>query len=182
MANQALITNPQPDIDAALPDTNTLTLLTFEVAGQSYGVPVTNVVRIIEMVTITGLPNAPDVIQGIINLHGKAVPIMDLRRRFALPVQPYGLHTPIILVDIGDEQIIGLVVDRVDLVLEVPAKDLEIVDVIVPLELLEQMATNAAYVAGVAKVDRQLILVIDVQVLLRPVEQAQLSEAMAGQS
>jgi purine-binding chemotaxis protein CheW len=159
-----------------------LSLLTFKVVEQSYGLPVTTVVRIIEMVTITHLPNAPTIIRGIINLHGKAVPVMDLRQRFGLPVKPYGLHTPIILVDIGNEQVMGLVVDWVEQVQTVPAEDLEIVDMVIPLELLEQMAINAGHLAGIAKVDRQLILILEAPTLLKATEQTELSRALASQN
>jgi purine-binding chemotaxis protein CheW len=160
-------------------DTNTLTLLTFTVADQTYGLPVTNVVRIIEMVTITQLPDVPETIQGIINLQGKAVPVMDLRRRFALPHKAYGLHTPIILANLnGDGRMLGLIVDAVEDVLEIAAENLEITETIVSAELAEQMAIQSAPLAGVAKVDRQMILVLNVGVLMSQVEHIKLSQAL----
>ena len=171
------------DSGAALPGTatvdgSTLTMLTFKVADQLCGLPVSSVVRIIEMVTITHLPGAPDSIKGIINLHGKTVPVMDLRQRFGLPEKPYGLHTPIVLVDISNDHILGLVVDMVETVLNAPAKDLEMVEVIVPTELSTQMAIQAAYLAGVAKVNRQMILILNVNALLQPAEQSKLFQAL----
>ena len=144
-----------------------LALLTFTMAGQAYGLPVNQVVRIIEMVTIIQLPGVPDLIQGIINLGGKVVPVMDLRRRFGLPPQAYGLYTPIILVDIDvGHRIFGLIVDTVEQVLDVSGDDLEITEAIMPTELANQMTTGAAYLAGAAKVDRQMILVLNVPALL----------------
>ncbi len=160
-----------------------LTLLTFKVGGQTYGLPVTSVVRIIEMVTITHLPGAPDSVQGIINLGGKAVPVMDLGQRFGLPGQAYGLHTPIILTDVVNDgrtaAPVGLIVDTVEQVLEVPTKNLEITETIVPAKLVEQMTTQMAYLDMVAKVDRQMILVLNVQALLTPIEQTKLSQLPA---
>jgi purine-binding chemotaxis protein CheW len=157
----------------------TLALLVFKVDDQLYGLPVISVVRIIEMVTITPLPGAPEVIEGIINLHGKAVPIMNLRRSFNLPPCSYGLHTPIILVDlISHDYILGLIVDTVEDVLEVSVDDLELTETIVPTELVTQMAARAAYLAGVAKVDWRLILVLNVQALLSPTVQGQLSRVL----
>jgi purine-binding chemotaxis protein CheW len=156
-----------------------LALLIFRVDDQLYGLPVTSVVRIIEMVTITPLPGAPEIIEGIINLHGKAVPVMDLRRRFNMPPCSYGLHTPIILVDlISQDHILGLIVDMVEDVLEVPVDALELTETMVPPELVTQMVTQAAYLAGVAKVDLQLILVLNVQALLSSTVQGQLSHAL----
>jgi len=163
------------------PDAPALTMLTFKVDDQRCGLPVSSVVRIIEMVTITTLPGAPDSIKGIINLHGKTVPVMDLRQRFGMIEQPYGLHTPIILVDINEDHVLGLVVDVVETVLDAPAKDLEMVEVIVPTELSTQMAVQAAYLAGVAKVDRQMILILNVTALLQPAEQSLLYEALENQ-
>ncbi|MEW5958012.1 MAG: chemotaxis protein CheW [Chloroflexota bacterium] len=166
------------------PGVQLLTLLTFQVGGQTYGLPVANVVRIIEMVTITPLPGAPEPIEGIINLRGKAVSVIDLRRRFGLPRQAYGLHTPIILADMegGDPRAtpVGLVVDTVERVLDIPPEDLAITDAIVPPELVKQMAAQAACggVAGVANVERQMIPVLDVRALLTSTEQIELAQAL----
>ena len=174
MTSEAIPTTTRTTESAA-----TLALLVFKVDDQLYGLPVISVVRIIEMVTITPLPGAPEVIEGIINLHGKAVPIMDLRRSFNLPPCSYGLHTPIILVDlISHDYILGLIVDAVEDVLEVSVDDLELTETIVPTELATQMAARAAYLAGVAKVDWRLILVLNVQALLSPTVQGQLSRVL----
>ena len=151
-----------------------ITLLTFDVAEQAYGLPVTDVVRIIEMVTITHLPDMPDTIQGIINLQGKTVPVMDLRQRFGLPPQAYGLHTPIILASMGGERMLGLIVDAVEDVLEVVAKNMEMAEAIVPKEL----SARAAPLAGVAKVNWQMILILNVQGLLSQTEHNELSQAL----
>ena len=161
--------------EATTQSTATLTtLLTFEVAEQTYGLPVTEVVRIIEMVTITHLPDVPDTIQGIINLQGRAVPVMDLRQRFRLPHQPYGLHTPIILVNMEGDRMLGLIVDAVEDVLEVVAKNMEMTDAIVPSEL----SSGVAPLAGVAKVNRQMILILNAQGLLSQTEHRELSQAL----
>lgn len=151
-----------------------ITLLTFDVAEQAYGLPVTDVVRIIEMVTITHLPDVPDTIQGIINLQGKAVPVMDLRQRFGLPHQAYGLHTPIILVNMDGDRMLGLIVDAVEDVLEVVAKNMEMTDDIVPAKL----SSGAAPLAGVAKLNRKMILILNVQGLLNQTEHIELSQAL----
>jgi purine-binding chemotaxis protein CheW len=161
------------------PQLNALALLTFKIAGQVYGLPVTDVVRIIEMVTITQLPDAPETIQGIINLQGKAVPVMDLRHRFGLPRQAYGLHTPIILADMTDEgHMLGLVVDTVEDVLNLPPEDFETTQAIIPTELAKQPAAQAAPLAGVAKINRQMMLILNVRALLSSTEQVELSQAL----
>jgi len=164
-----------------LADTDTEALLVSTVGEHRYGLPVTSVVRIVEMVTITPLPNAPSIIQGIINVQGKVVPVMELRHRFGLCRQAYGLHTPIILADMnGDGRMLGLIVDTVEDVIHVPRASLEITEAFVPPELMEQMATHAAHLAGVAKVDRQMIPVLEVRVLLTQTEEIELSQALAN--
>jgi purine-binding chemotaxis protein CheW len=158
-----------------------VTLLTFKVAGQVYGLPVAHVARIIEMVTMTHLPDAPDTIQGLINVQGKAVPVMDLRHRFGLSPLAYGLHTPIILADIGDNsRMLGLIVDAVEDVFEVPPTDLEMMDIFVPAEMVGQMAAQAGHLAGVAKVNRQMVLILNARALLNQTEQVKLSGALGG--
>jgi purine-binding chemotaxis protein CheW len=156
-----------------------LDLLVFNLDNQLYGLPVTSVVRIIEMVSITHLPGAPDMIEGLINLQGRAVPIVDLRRRFGLPVCPYGLHTPIILVDlISTDQILGLIVDSVEYVLKVQADDLELTETVVPPQLAAQVSNQAAFLVGLAKVNHRIILVLGVDALLTPATQSQLTEVL----
>jgi purine-binding chemotaxis protein CheW len=164
-----------------LADTDTQALLISTVGEQRYGLPITSVVRIVEIVTITPLPNAPSIIQGIINVQGKVVPAMELRHRFGLPRQAYGLHTPIILAEMnGDGQMLGLIVDTVEDVIHVPQAGLEITEAFVPAELMDWMAAQAAHLAGVAKVDRQMIPVLEVRALLTQTEQTELSQALAN--
>ena len=159
--------------------TDTLAMLTFTVGEQVYGLPVANVVRIIEMITITRLPGAPDIIKGIINVQGKTVPVIDVRHRFGLPARPYGAHTPIILTDPGrNERTIGLIVDTVQDVLSVASKNLEMTEMIVPPGLEQQITGQAAYLAGVAKVAQQLIVVLNARALLSLTEQTKLLQAI----
>jgi purine-binding chemotaxis protein CheW len=159
-----------------------MVLLTFEVAHQVYGLPVTDVVRIIEMVTITPLANLPRALQGVINVRGKIVSVLDLRRRFGLPEQPYHLHTPIILVDLQRQQMMGLVVDRVLDVVHLTGAELETTEAIVPANLVLEVGEQMGYLAGIAKVNRQIIPMLKVQGLLTPTEQVEVVQALNGQS
>ena len=86
-------------------------LVAFRLANQAYALPIEPVVRIIEMVTITPIPQVSGVVEGVINVRGAAVPVINLRRHFGLPEIPWGLRTPIILIQI-DEQTFGLIVDE----------------------------------------------------------------------
>lgn len=153
---------------------NTIDLLTFYVNGQVYGLPVTQVVRIIYMVTITPLPELSAVIEGIINVQGKATPVMNLRRRFNLPIRPYGLHTPIILTDTNEPGYrLGLIVDEVEDVLQSPRQRVESAETFLPTEM---MVPTAAYLAGVVKMGERIVIVLDNRALLSPIEQTKVSQ------
>lgn len=169
--------NNQPNNAQTQIVNNKLALLTFKVAGQTYGLPIAQITRIIEMVAITKLPQAPSFVQGIINVRGKTVLIIDLNLRFDLAFQPYGLHTPIILTEFKDRDL-GLVVDSVEEVLEINPDTLESSDSIIPLELIEEKYTVAqqTYLQAVVKKDRKLIPILALEALLNPVQHARLMQ------
>jgi len=106
-------------------------LVIFRLDRQTYALPITSIVQIIEMVTITPIPQIGNTaVEGVINVHGAAVPVVNLRRHFGLPEAALGLYTPIILAQIG-EQTVGLIVDRVLDVLSLPAERVtRIVDIL----------------------------------------------------
>lgn len=153
-----------------------LALLTFRLGGQVYGLAVTEVAQIIEMVTLTLLPQTPWAIQGVFNWHGKIVPVLDLRLRFGLPHKSYQLHTPIILTHLR-EYTLGLIVDWVEDVVEIPATDLETGETMIPSPLISPPpgSEQRSYWAGVAKVERRLIPILKIEVLLSLEEQTRLA-------
>ena len=156
-------------------ESNTVALLVFTVAEQIYGIPVTNLVRIIQIVTITHLPGAPNTIKGIINVQGNTVPIIDLRHKFNAPAQNYGLNTPIILVNTNSSgQTLGLVVDTVKDVIQIPNSTLEMFEMVMPANLAEQITTQATYLAGITKFEGQIILILNVKAVLTHTEQVNL--------
>jgi purine-binding chemotaxis protein CheW len=157
-----------------------LSILTFQLDKQLYGLPVVEVAQIIEMVALTHLPEAPFAIQGLINLRGKIVGVMDLRLRFGLPFKPYQLHTPIILINLK-QQMLGLIVDDVEAVVEVSSTDLESGDSILPPALTRQQPSpgRMSYLAGVAKVQRRLVPILKAETILSDEEQLQLIKQIA---
>jgi purine-binding chemotaxis protein CheW len=174
-------------IDGSLAE---VTLLTFHLAEQKYGIAVESVVQIIEMVTITYLPHAPATVQGVINFHGRIVPVLDLRCRFNLPFRPYELYTPIILVHM-DEQVVGLVVDSVDEVDLIPTADLvkpdhfhladllDLLDDDTDLPEAERPPLPSAFLSAIATVANMIILVLNVEAILTHQEQKSLLRALA---
>jgi purine-binding chemotaxis protein CheW len=158
---------------------NPVSLLVFTVGGQRYGLPVTQVTRIIEMVAMLDLPGAPDGVQGMINVQGQVVPVIDLRRRWALPPQIYTLRTPIILVrEKNEAQLMGLVVDKVDEVVEITPEQLKRLEQVVPAESVAEVARQTPHLAGVVRWGQQLGLLVKIEALLDPAEQEQLTSAL----
>ena len=150
--------------------------LVFEVAGQRFGLPVEHVVQIVEMVAITPLPKAPEIVAGVISFHGHVIPVVDVRRRLNLAPQPYTLRTPIIISRIG-EHITGLVVDGVSGVVEVPQLQIEGPTQIFSRETLPSLPL----LSGVARLDDGLLLILDLGIFLSREEEKTLNRALARQ-
>ncbi len=98
--------------------------LTFFLAGEEYGIEILSVHEIIGMMPITSVPGTPDYICGIINLRGKIIPIVDLRRKFGMESKAQTSETCIIVVHVQGVEV-GTVVDRVSEVLNIAAGDIE---------------------------------------------------------
>ena len=107
---------------------NTGKYLTFQLAGEEYGIEIQKVREIIGIMNITALPRTPQFVKGVINLRGKVIPVVDLRLRFALPETVKTEKTCIIVVEIGGDTMpvqIGVIVDAVSDVLNVLEEDIE---------------------------------------------------------
>ncbi|MDM7913875.1 MAG: chemotaxis protein CheW [Candidatus Eisenbacteria bacterium] len=98
--------------------------LTFFLAGEEYGLEILKVQEIIGMMDITPVPRAPAYIQGVLNLRGKVIPIVDLRLRFGMESAERTPETCIIVVEANGMQT-GIVVDQVSEVLDIPADEIE---------------------------------------------------------
>jgi purine-binding chemotaxis protein CheW len=97
--------------------------LTFKLADESYGVEILKVREIIGLLNITAVPQMPVYMQGVINLRGKVIPVVDLRLKFGLDEAEHTEETCIIVVDVGRE--VGIVVDTVSEVLDIAGKNIE---------------------------------------------------------
>jgi purine-binding chemotaxis protein CheW len=96
-------------------------LVTFRVGGEEFGLDVFSVHEILNYQQPTPMPRAPDFVEGVLDVRGTLVPIVDLRRRFETPDVVYDADTRIVLVDFNDERL-GLVVDSVTEVLRAPRR------------------------------------------------------------
>jgi purine-binding chemotaxis protein CheW len=127
--------------------------VTFHLAGEEYGVEIGSVQEIIRATDITPVPGAPGHVRGVINLRGKIIPVVDLRRRFGLPAGGNPEQQRIVVVELGAKRL-GLLVDCVSQVLKVPATVVE--------NLPEEAATiDDRYIRGIGKLDGRLVLILD---------------------
>jgi purine-binding chemotaxis protein CheW len=148
--------------------TATLQLVSFVVDKEEYGIDILNVQEIIRSVDISRVPNAPDFVDGVINLRGKIVPVLDLRKRFGKPARPKDKNTRIIVIELGDK-IVGFIVDKMKEVIRIPQSIIE-----APPELA--MDIHSKYITGVAKLEERILVLLDLVQLLDGDEQAQLNE------
>ncbi len=138
--------------------------LTLTLGGESYGIAVTKVREIIRPMKITLVPQMPNFVKGVINLRGKVIPIVDLRLRFQMPEVPATERTCIVVVQVmlgnGTEALMGLVVDGVEEVANIPAAD---------MEPTPDFGTclDAAYIIGMAKVKGAVKTLLDIDRLLK---------------
>src|SRR5688572_4290676 len=116
-------------------------VLVFEVAGQRYGLPIADVLELVRAVAITALPDAPAVIEGIVNVRGRVLPVLDVRARFRLPAKPLDPSDHFIVAEAGPRGVI-LRVDR--------ATHLAFVDDS-SIQQPETLGPHTGYVAGVAR-------------------------------
>ncbi|MBI5233620.1 MAG: purine-binding chemotaxis protein CheW, partial [Deltaproteobacteria bacterium] len=99
-------------------------LVAFKVGKEEFSIPITKVQEIIRMPEITKVPRTPDFVEGVINLRGKVIPVVDLRKRFGLDVSEKSSDTRVIVVD-SSGKIVGFMVDAVTEVLRLSASTVE---------------------------------------------------------
>jgi len=144
-------------------DAELLQLVTFSIGEEEFGVDILSVQEIIRMMDITKVPRAPDFVEGVINLRGKVIPIIDLRKRFGLSTRDHDKHTRIIVIEINN-MIVGFVVDSVSEVLRIPASTVEPPPPVVS-------GLESEYISGVGKLEDRLLILLDLNKLLSGEEQ-----------
>ena len=148
-----------------------VTIVTFRLGSQVYALPIEPVRQIIEMVTITPLPQVSLNVAGVINFHGAIAPVINLRCHLGLAEYPLKLHTPIILVTVL-ERLVGLIVDQVLDVMEVTAD--QIID---PRNILTKDMGEAPILNGLIQSQEGTILLLNMDQLLKNQHASALLEA-----
>jgi purine-binding chemotaxis protein CheW len=149
---------------ASLASSGELQLVSFNIGTEEFGVDILKVQEINRMVEITRVPQAPHYVEGVINLRGKVIPIVDLRKRFGLELKEHDKNTRIVVVDIGGN-IMGMIVDSVSEVLRLPASTIE-----PPPEIVT--GVNSEYIKGVAKLEDRLLIFLDLSRVIDAEEMA----------
>jgi purine-binding chemotaxis protein CheW len=137
-------------------------LVILELRKEFFGLEISVVESIIKMQGITSMPRAPEFVEGVTNLRGMVVPVIDLRKRFNLPVAENTNNTRIVIVTLGKTKV-GMVVDGVSEVLRVPQDAIEPTPPIVT-------SVDTAFIRGIAKVNERLVTLLDLNKVLNPLE------------
>ncbi len=149
-------------------DTQKDKFLTFHLAGEDYGLEIAYVTEIIGIQKITEVPDMPEFVKGVINLRGKVIPVMDVRSRFNLELREYDERTCIIVVDMK-ETAVGLVVDQVNEVVDIPEDQIE-----PPPKTGKK--SSSRFIQGMGKMGDDVKILLRVDKLLFDEELEQLSD------
>lgn len=134
----------------------------FKLGQEEYGIDILQVKTIERMMPITRVPKAPRFVEGVINLRGEIVPVIDLRKRFDLPITETTENTRIIIVSV-DDITVGMIVDSAT---EVVQLDQDSIEPAPPIT----SSIDSDYLDGVGKLDDKLLILLNVEKLLKPQE------------
>ncbi|HEX9021198.1 MAG TPA: chemotaxis protein CheW [Nitrospirota bacterium] len=157
---------------------DTVQIVEFRVGGEEYGLDIQTITEVVRPLKITQLPHMPEFVEGVINLRGVLIPVVDMRKRFALPQIDRGRTARMIITrgavpgapGSAENGLLGLMVDSVNEVLFVPQKNIAPPP---PAATGEQVD----FIAGMGKVGDHLIILLDITRILSQQERSALAEA-----
>ncbi len=135
-----------------------LQLVTFKLENEEFGVDILNIQGINRMVEVTKVPNSPEYVEGIINLRGQVIPIIDLRKRLNMPDRAYSKDTRFIVVEFKNK-VVGFIVDSVNKVLRIDRKLTE-----PPPKTATRI--DSEYITAVGKLEDSLLILLDFERIL----------------
>ena len=144
-----------------------LQLVSFKIDDAEFGVDILRVQEINKMMELTVVPNTPDFIEGVVNLRGRIIPVINLRSRLGLNVKEYDSETRIIVVDLHDKTI-GFIVDEVKEVLRIPKSITE-----PPPEIVS--GVDSEYITAIGKLEDRLLILLDLTKILSNNEKEELT-------
>jgi purine-binding chemotaxis protein CheW len=143
-----------------------LKVIVFQLNEKEYAVPVGQVKSIEKIMHFTRVPHTSPFVKGVMNLRGVVTPLIDLRVRFGLAEQPYSDSSRVIIVSVADAEV-GLIVDGANDVIDIPSSHIEPPPEIVGTEAAE-------FINGVVKLDKRLLILIDLENILGLLEDKEL--------
>ena len=129
-------------------------LVVFKLGEEELGVNIHQVREIVRLVPITPIPRAPEFIEGVVNLRGQVLAVMDLAKRLDIPSKPRSEKTRIVVVELEDNAV-GMIVDEVSEVLRIPTSKVEKTPQLIESEISQR------YITGVGKLKDRLLILID---------------------
>ncbi|CAM3076257.1 chemotaxis protein CheW [Filibacter tadaridae] len=143
-------------------------VIVFQLMDKEYAIGVDVVQSIEKLLSVTRVPKMPSYIKGVINLKGVVTPIVDLRERFGMVVDDYTDSTRILIISLVEYDV-GLIVDAANDVLDIPVESIEAQPEVVG-------SVKSDFISGVAKVERRLLLLLNLHKVLEPVNRVRTDE------
>jgi purine-binding chemotaxis protein CheW len=143
-------------------------LVTFKIDNEEFGIDILKVEEIIKLVSITKIPNSPEFVEGVIDLRGKLIPIIDLRVRLKRNKKNFDNNTRVIVVEVSG-MIVGFIVDSVKEVIRIPNKIIE-----PPPSLV--IDGSADYITAIGKLEDRLLILLDLEKVLDKQQKTELSQ------
>lgn len=135
-----------------------LQLVSFKIGDAEFGVDILKVQEINKMMELTVVPNTPPFVEGVVNLRGRIIPVLNLRARLGLDVKEYDAETRIIVVEMEDKTI-GFIVDEVNEVLRIPKSITE-----PPPQIVSGVESD--YITAIGKLEDRLLILLDLTKIL----------------
>lgn len=144
----------------------------FRLGDSEFGVEIGQVLRIMRLMEVTRVPRAPNFLEGVVNIHGEMVPVVDLKKRFELPWQEYGDKARILVVEV-EGQTVGMIVDSVTEIAWIPTSAIE-----PPPEMVAEI--SGVYLTGLGRLDDRLIIFLNLSRVLTTEEIEELEQMGEG--
>lgn len=177
----AVVTTPSnskpPAVTAAVADDHQQ-YLTFMLGGEVFAVGILGIKEIIEYGQLTAVPRLPEFIRGVINLRGAVVPVIDLGARFGKQITNITRRTCIVIIEVsegGEKHDVGMMVDAVNEVLEIPASQIE------PPPSFGA-AIRADFIEGMGKVNERFVIILDIDKVLSVDEISELAGGVVAEA
>lgn len=136
-----------------------LHIVGFRVGTETFGVPISTVHEIVRVPDITSVPDSPDCVEGVINLRGRIIPVVDLRKRFGEKLITANKKNRILVAEV-EGKMVGLIVDAASEVLKIPPSEVD-----PPPNVFDEGDLN--YITGVGKIKSRLIMMVDLTKVLQ---------------